>query len=261
MIEDDASMAQPMVDGLTRHGFTVAWASTGREGIELARSADCIILDLGLPDMDGLEVCEHIRERSEVPIIIVSARGQESDRVKGLEIGADDYVVKPFSLRELAARIRANVRRRPATAPSITIGNITIDRDARTASCAPSVEPPPYESVHEPASEGLVSAQDLSATRHLSATQDLPATRDLGLTPKEFDLLVVLSEQPGRVVPRTELYARIWDPVWVGSGKSLDVHVTTLRKKLPSTVRIEAIRGVGYRIMTEGDPVSSPDHH
>lgn len=203
-------MAQPMIEGLTRHGFQVQWADTGTQGIELARGADIVILDLGLPDLDGLEVCQQIRSRSEVPIIIVTARGHESDRVEGLELGADDYVVKPFSLRELAARIRANVRRRPAVSELLQVGMLEINRDARTAS---------------------YSGDELS------------------LTPKEFDLLAVLAEEPSRVVPRTELYARIWDPVWVGSGKSLDVHVTTLRRKLPPEIVIEAVRGVGYRLV------------
>lgn len=201
-----------MIDGLGRHGFDVQWANTGTEGIEIARSADVVILDLGLPDIDGLDVCKQIRQRSEVPILIVTARGQESDRIEGLELGADDYIVKPFSLRELAARIRANVRRRPAANELVEFGDIIIDRDQRSA-------------IHQ--------------------------GEQLTLTPKEFDLLAVLAEQPGRVVPRTELYARIWDPVWVGSGKSLDVHVTTLRKKLPQTVVIEAVRGVGYRLVDE----------
>lgn len=203
-------MAQPMIEGLTRHGFEVQWANTGAEGIKIARAADVVLLDLGLPDADGLDICEQIRARSEVPIIIVTARGQESDRVQGLEIGADDYVVKPFSLRELAARIRANVRRRPAVRETVEFGDLAINRESRTTTYG---------------------------------------AQQLVLTPKEFDLLAVLAEEPGRVVPRTELYARIWDPVWVGSGKSLDVHVTTLRKKLPPALGIEALRGVGYRLI------------
>ncbi len=202
-------MAQPTVEGLERHGFVVTWAPSGGIGLDAARGADAVVLDLGLPDMDGLEVCRTLRSRSDVPIIIVTARGQESDRVTGLELGADDYVVKPFSLRELAARIRANVRRRPATFAVLQLGPLTVDRDRREV---------------------------------LSDGAELP------MTPKEFDLLAVLMEEPGRVVPRTELFARVWDPVWVGSGKTLDVHVTSLRRKLPEWLEITAVRGVGYRI-------------
>lgn len=211
VVEDDASMLEPLVSGLGRHGFEVLAVTTGAEGVRVALSVDLVLLDLGLPDMDGLEVCRLIRASSEVPIIIVTARGQEGDRVRGLELGADDYVVKPFSMRELAARIRANVRRSSARSSVIEAGSLTLDRERHTA--------------------------DISGEA-------------LTLTPKEFDLLAVLAEDPGRVVPRTELHARIWDPVWVGSGKSLDVHVTTLRKKLPSgSLTIEAVRGVGYRLV------------
>ena len=221
LIEDDQSMAQPMIEGLQRYGFDVLWAANGQTGIEAARGADVVVLDLGLPDIDGLEVCKRVRSRSDVPIIIVSARGQESDRVHGLELGADDYVVKPFSLRELAARIRANARRRTASSPTLEIGDVHIDRDQRSATCAGD---------------------------------------DLGLTNKEFDLLYVLAEEPGRVVPRAELYARVWDPVWVGSGKSLDVHVATLRKKLPSQAGVEAVRGVGYRLVVAASTVSADEN-
>lgn len=209
LVEDDPSVAEPTVEGLRRHGFEVTWAATGAAGLDAARGADAVILDLGLPDMDGLDVCRELRSRSEVPIIILTARGQESDRVTGLEFGADDYVVKPFSLRELAARIRANVRRRPQPAEVLTAGTVTLDRDRR---------------------EARIDGDELT------------------LTPKEFDLLAILIEEPGRVVPRAELYARIWDPVWVGSGKSLDVHVATLRRKLPDGLSISAVRGVGYRL-------------
>lgn len=205
-------MASPLVEGLARHGFDVSWAATGASGIELSRVADAVILDLGLPDMDGLDVCREIRSRSDVPILIVSARGQEADRVKGLEIGADDYVVKPFSLKELAARLRANARRRWSPASRMTLGSLEVDRDRREA-----------------VSGGVA----------------------LSLTPKEFDLLAVLLEEPGRVVPRSELYARVWDPIWVGSGKSLDVHAATLRRKLPPDLKVEAVRGIGYRMIAE----------
>lgn len=209
LVEDDASMLDPMIEGLGRHGFEVLAATTGAAGVRLASSVDVVILDLGLPDIDGLEVCRRVRAVSEVPIIIVTARGHESDRVKGLELGADDYVVKPFSMRELAARIRANARRYVQRPPVLTVGEVTIDRQ-----------------------------------QHICTIRG----EHVELTPKEFSLLVVLAEDPGRVVTRSELHARVWDPVWVGSGKSLDVHVAVLRRKLSGYLGIEAVRGVGYRL-------------
>jgi len=162
-----------------------------------------------LPDEDGLDVLRAIRKISDVPVIVATARGDEMDRIIGLEIGADDYVVKPFSVRELSARVRAISRRRVVEAP-ISIGSIVFDRNRR------SVE---------------VSGKSID------------------LTAKEFDLLGVLLEEPGRVVPRQELYARVWDPVWVGTGKTLDVHVASVRKKLGDANLIETVRGVGYRIV------------
>ena len=210
VVEDDESMMAATAAGLKRHGFDVLPATTGAEGLRIAGSVDLVLLDLGLPDLDGLAVCKGIRETSDVPIIIVTARGAEGDRVRGLELGADDYVVKPYSMRELVARIRANVRRRAPRTESIEVGPLSIDRER-----------------HECRIDGAI----------------------MTLTPKEFELLVVLAEEPGRVVPRKEIYARVWDPVWVGSGKSLDVHVTGLRKKLASThLSIESVRGVGYRL-------------
>lgn len=211
VIEDDNAMAEPLVQGLERHGFATSRTASGIEGAQLARSTDAVVLDLGLPDIDGLDVCRQIRAFSDVPIIIVSARGQEADRIAGLELGADDYVVKPFSIRELAARIRTNLRRHRQTDPIITIGSLTVDRSRR-----------------------IVESHG----------------QQFEVTPKEFDVLVVLGEEPGRVVPRAELYSRVWDPVWVGTGKSLDVHIATLRRKLPDSVSIDAVRGVGYRIVS-----------
>lgn len=210
VVEDDQGMLEATQSGLRRHGFEVLTAVTGEEGFHLARSVDLLLLDLGLPDIDGLEVCRRVRQVSDVPIIVVTARGDEQDLVRGLEAGADDYVVKPYSMRELVARIRANARRYVVRGESTHFGRLELDREHHTVTC-----------------DG----------------------EELRLTPKEFELLAVLLEEPGRVVPRQELHSRIWDPVWVGSGKSLDVHVTTLRRKLaPADVSIEAIRGVGFRV-------------
>jgi len=209
LVEDDPVVAEPLLEGLKRHGFEtvhVAYASLVIETV--LAGVDVVLLDLGLPDGDGLDVLRDIRHRADVPVIVVTARGDEADRVVGLELGADDYVVKPFSVRELAARVRAVARRR-RTEPTIEGGRVVIDRERRRA------------------------------------TVDGKAC---DLTVKEFDLLVVLAEQPGRVVPRQELFSRVWDPVWVGTGKTLDVHVASLRRKLGDPDLVETVRGVGYRL-------------
>ena len=212
VVEDDPAVAEPLLEGLRRHGLDVEHVAYAAQAVTAARDADVVILDLGLPDDDGLNVLRSVRATCEVPVIIVTARGDETDRVVGLELGADDYVVKPFSVRELSARIRAVSRRRRVEA-SIVTGRVHIDRSRRRAEF-----------------EGA----------------------SLDLTAKEFDLLAVLSEEPGRVVPRQELLSRVWDPVWHGSGKTLDVHVSSLRRKLPDPSAIETVRGVGYRLADDG---------
>lgn len=208
VVEDDPSVAEPLLEGLRRHGLEVEHVSYAAQAVVAAREVDVVLLDLGLPDDDGLSVLRSLRATSEVPVIIVTARGDETDRVVGLELGADDYVVKPFSVRELSARIRA-VSRRRRVETSLEAGRATIDRSRRRAE---------FDGV------------------------------PLDLTAKEFDLLAVLAEEPGRVVPRQELLSRVWDPVWHGSGKTLDVHVSSLRRKLPDPSAIETVRGVGYRL-------------
>jgi len=209
VVEDDPAISGPLVTGLERNGIEATCVQFGSMVIDSLPGKDLVILDLGLPDEDGLDVLRAIRKISDVPVIVATARGDEMDRIIGLEIGADDYVVKPFSVRELSARVRAISRRRVIEAP-ISIGSIVFDRNRR------SVE---------------VSGKSIE------------------LTAKEFDLLGVLLEEPGRVVPRQELYARVWDPVWVGTGKTLDVHVASVRKKLGDANLIETVRGVGYRIV------------
>ena len=211
LVEDDDSIAQPLAEGLRREGFAVERAATGAEALA-AVLPDVVLLDLRLPDMDGLDVCRQLRERSGVPIIVVTARGEESDRVVGLELGADDYVVKPFGLRELIARIRAVTRRTSASAATdepLRVGALEVDERARRATL-----------------EG----------------------RELALTPKEFDLLAALARDPGAAVSRRRLLEEVWETTWYGSSKTIDVHVAALRRKLGDPGWIETVRGVGFRL-------------
>jgi two-component system response regulator RegX3 len=213
IVEDERPIAEPLAEGLRREGFEVEWTATGAAALE-ADEPDVVLLDLRLPDMDGLDVCRSIRARSDVPIIIVTARGDEPDRVVGLELGADDYVVKPFGLRELIARIRA-VTRRGRTAReedgSVQVGELEVDSRARRV--------------------------------RLSG-------RELDLTPKEFDVLALLARDPGAVVSRRSLLDEVWETSWYGSTRTIDVHVAALRRKLGDAGWIETVRGVGFRLRT-----------
>ena len=208
VVEDDPAISGPLVEGLVRNGFEVEHVAYATQVVAAAGDADVVILDLGLPDGDGLEVLRELRRNSDVPVIIATARGEETDRIVGLELGADDYVVKPFSVRELAARVRAIARRR-RNEPTVGGGRVVVDR-----------------------------------TRHVVTV----VGAEVELTAKEFDLLAVLAEEPGRAVSRQELFSRVWDPVWIGTGKTLDVHIATLRKKLGDPSLVETVRGVGYRL-------------
>jgi DNA-binding response OmpR family regulator len=211
VVEDDDAIAVPLVEGLERAGYTVDRAATGAEALMRAAQADLVVLDLGLPDIDGVDVCRHIRSVSPVPIIVVSARGDESDRVIGLELGADDSVVKPFGMRELVARVRAVARRSMADgeADSVRVGPLEIDRRTRRVSVA---------------------------------------NREVALSPKEFELLSLLGDDPGAVVTRQQIMDEVWDPHWYGPTKTLDVHVASLRKKLGDPTLIETVRSVGFRL-------------
>ena len=212
VVEDEDAIADPLVDGLRREGYEVERAATGAGALDDAHHPDLVLLDLRLPDIDGLDVCRALRERSSVPIIVVTARGEESDRVVGLELGADDYVVKPFGVRELIARIRAVMRRtsaRPHEDGPARVGALTVDTRARRA---------------------------------------LLADRELDLTPKEFDLLAALAGDPGAAVSRRRLLEEVWETTWYGSAKTIDVHVASLRRKLGDPGWIETVRGVGFRL-------------
>ena len=211
LVEDDDSIAEPLAEGLRREGFDVVRASTGREALEAAEP-DIVLLDLRLPDVDGFTVCRELRARSTVPIIVVSARGEEVDRVVGLELGADDYVVKPFGLRELVARIRAVARRsspRADDGDQLSAGAIRVDLRAHR--------------VHV-------------------------AGAEVQLTGKEFDLLVLLVRNAGAVVSREEILREVWHTTWYGSSKTVDVHVAALRRKLADPTLIETVRGIGLRL-------------
>ncbi len=217
VVEDDLSIAEPLRTGLRREGFEVDLVGTGA-GALAAAECDLVLLDLGLPDLDGRVVCRQLRERSGVPIIVVTARGDEIDRVILLELGADDYVVKPFGFRELVARIRAVLRR--------TSG---------------SQAPPQAEALVE---VGLLRID----TRTRNVTYD---GRPVSLTPKEHDLLVYLARDPDAVHTREKILEDVWDENWWGSTKTLDVHMASLRKKLTPEL-IETVRGVGFRLVGSG---------
>jgi two-component system response regulator RegX3 len=210
LVEDDPAIADGIRDSLESAGHDVTTAGTGADGlIALGDGADLVVLDLGLPDLDGVEVCRAIRRKSAVPVIVVSARSAEIDRVQVLEMGADDYLVKPFGMRELLARITAVTRR---TAVPVerdrTLGALRIDLAARRVTLG-----------GEPI--------------HLTAT--------------EFDVLGYLAEEPGVVRRRSDILRAVWKTEWFGATKTLDAHVAAIRRKLGSPAWIESVRGVGFR--------------
>jgi DNA-binding response OmpR family regulator len=211
VVEDDDAIAEPLARGLEREGHEAIVAPTGAAALA-AEGYDVVLLDLGLPDVDGFEVCRQLRASSSVPIIVVTARGDEVDRVVGLELGADDYMVKPFGFRELLARIRAVTRRARPNGDELaarSFGALTVDPRTHSVTVGSTV---------------------------------------VTLTPKEFDLLLLLAEEPGAVYTRIQVLETVWDPHWYGPSKTLDVHVASLRKKLGDPGWIETVRGVGFRL-------------
>ncbi len=220
LVEDEMSIAEPFARLLEREGFRRDDRAQRGSALDAAASAppDLVLLDLQLPDGDGRDVARELRQTSDVPIIMLTARGTETDRVVGLEIGADDYVVKPFSAAEVIARIRAVLRRTRArretedAAEPIVVGELRIDLASRRV---------------------FLGADEIDFSR------------------KEFDLLVALAARAGSVVTREDLMARVWDENWFGSTKTLDVHIGWLRKKLGDDASepywIETVRGVGFR--------------
>ncbi|MGN6254909.1 MAG: response regulator transcription factor [Solirubrobacterales bacterium] len=218
VVEDEESISAPFAEALRRAGFQPVVTGTAAGALEMAEEGepDLVVLDLALPDGDGRDVCRELRRHSDVPIVMLTARGTEMDRVVGLEIGADDYVVKPFSAREVISRIRAVLRRTgardAAPAEPIRVGDVEVDPAARIA-------------------------------RRNGA--------ELELSRKEFDLLTELMRHAGHVVTREDLMAKVWDVNWFGSTKTLDVHIGWLRRKLgddgAGSHQIETVRGVGFR--------------
>ena len=208
VVEDDPGLATQLVRGLSRGGYRVDHVMTGREAL-MAGDPDVVLLDLGLPDADGVDVCRRLRERSDAGIIIVTARGEEPERVLALDAGADDYLVKPFGLAELLARIRAVLRRVRPGGEMLRHGPLTVDLRTRKVT------------VHG---------------------------REVALTPKEFDILECLASDPGRVMTRQEILESAWDAHWYGPTKVLDVHVAALRRKLDVPGLIETAYGRGFRL-------------
>jgi two-component system, OmpR family, response regulator RegX3 len=227
VVEDDPAIAGPIARGLEHAGFTVDVATTGAAAL-IADGVDLVVLDLGLPDLDGIEVCRALRARGDIPIIVVSARDDEVDRVVGLELGADDYVVKPFGMRELVARVRAVLRRaHPVVVPGATVPDPTT-----------------------PARDGATVLGQLTVDRR--SRRVVLSDVAVALTPKEFDVLALLAEDPGAVVRREAIIDQVWDTNWYGSTRTLDVHVAALRRKLGDPAWIETVRGIGFRLGAPG---------
>ena len=229
IVEDEEDFADPLAFLLRKEGFSPAVAATGSEALEEfdRNGADIVLLDLMLPGMSGTDVCKQLRSRSTVPVIMVTARDSEIDKVVGLELGADDYVTKPYSARELIARIRA-VLRRGAEVPDGPVSSAT------------TVGPVVLEA-------GPVR---MDVERHIVTV----AGQEVGLPLKEFDLLEYLLRNVGRVLTRGQLIDRVWGADYVGDTKTLDVHVKRLRSKIeedPSSPRhLLTVRGLGYKYDT-----------
>ncbi len=258
LVEDAESFVDALVVGLEREGFEITVARDGVEAIERFESTptDLVLLDLMLPRMSGIDVCRAIRARSDVPIIMVTAKSTELDTVVGLEVGADDYVAKPYRLRELVSRMRAVLRRVPSNAGGVSAtgaggtagrregeGSAESDNRARARS---QVAAPPPAAPEEPE---LLSVGDieLDVARHECRVRE----DEVKLPLKEFDLLEVLLVHAGRVVTRDTLIDRVWGMDYVGDTKTLDVHIKRLRSRIEADpshpVLITTIRGVGYR--------------
>jgi two-component system response regulator RegX3 len=232
LVEDEESFVEALTVGLRREGFRVQVARDGAQALEVfdAVAPDIVLLDVMLPRVSGIDVCRQLRRRSQVPIIMVTAKGAEIDTVVGLEVGADDYVTKPYRLRELVARMRAVLRRAPAV--------------PGTASTGDALE---------------VGDVQLDAERHEVTIRG----RQVFLPLKEFELLEILLENAGRVLTRDTLIDRVWGSDYVGDTKTLDVHIKRLRSKVEddpaAPSRIVTIRGLGYKYDAPREPATARD--
>jgi DNA-binding response OmpR family regulator len=214
VVDDEPNIADLVELYLRRDGFRVVKAASGEDGVRAVADhrPRLVVLDVGLPDVDGLEVCRRLRQTSAIPVIFLTARDTEVDRVLGLELGADDYVTKPFSPAELVARVKAVLRRSEGAAPApdvIDVGGVTID-----------------------------------AGRREVRVGDAP----VAFTTKEFDLLKFLAERPGLALSRQQILDGVWGYDWFGDVRTVDVHIAQVRKKVDDAVRIDTVRGIGYRL-------------
>lgn len=225
LVEDEHSIAEPIIYNLKQEGFTVTHVDEGPIALEIfgEESFDLIILDLMLPEISGLDICRSIRKDSDVPIIMVTAKDSEADRVTGLELGADDYVTKPFSVRELMSRVRAVLRR--------TTTSTTTNKNDKSIKCG-NIE--------------------INLSKYEAKVDD----KSIDLTPREFELLYAFCENEGNLMSREQIFDEIWGYSFIGNTKTLDVHIQRIREKIEKDPRepkrLVTIRGVGYKLVTDG---------
>jgi DNA-binding response OmpR family regulator len=217
LVEDDDRVAAALRPALRRHGMSITRLARGKETVAHLPGVDVVLLDLGLPDVDGVDVCRDIRAVSEVPVIVVSARGEVDDRILGLHSGADDYLVKPYDINELLARVHAVYRRR------------------RVGPGTPSGAPPDIVELDH---------VTIDLTRHTVSVDG----RSVTLSRKEFQVLAMLASSGGAVCTRNRIVAEVWGRTWAGANRTLDVHIASLRTKLGHSDLIQTVRGVGYRL-------------